>query len=102
MEVRPGDAPAVDRHGPRLLPLDPGGDAQERRLPASRGPEQADDLAGRERQRDVVEDGDAAVAVADAVSDSRTHPSARALHPAPIRQILRIAKQRTLPSRAGR
>ena len=45
--ARVRDDPAGDRHAARVLALDAGGDAQERRLAAARGPEQAGHLAAR-------------------------------------------------------
>ena len=45
----------VEAHRSRIRRLEPGEDAQERRLAATRGPEQREQLALRHLQRDIVE-----------------------------------------------
>jgi hypothetical protein len=52
------DRLAVDQHRPDVRPLQPGQDPQQGRLPAAVRPEQADKIAGRHLQAQVLEDWD--------------------------------------------
>ena len=53
--VGPGDLVPVDEHAAGAWPLDTGGYPEQRRLAASGGSQQADDLARRHVEADIVE-----------------------------------------------
>ena len=53
---------AVDQHAPRRRALDAGGDPEQGRLAAARGPQQAEDLRRRDVEADLVEREDVAIA----------------------------------------
>ena len=49
---------AAEQHAATRGGLEPADDAQQRRLAAAVGPQQADELAGLDAERDGVDDGD--------------------------------------------
>ncbi len=60
--VGSGDLLTVDQHAARGRALDAGGDPEQGRLAAARGPQQAEDLRRRDVEADVVEREDVAIA----------------------------------------
>jgi hypothetical protein len=63
----------LDHHPPAGRPLEPGGDVEDRALAAARRPEQGDELLRRDRERHVVDGGDAAEALGDLLETDTRH-----------------------------
>ncbi len=58
---------AIEQDAPRIGMLEPGDDPEQRGLAAAGGPQQRDELARREIERDVVQGNELAEGLADAL-----------------------------------
>ena len=58
-------------HGAEVLPLEPGDDAQQRRLAAAARPEETHELAVADLEADAIESDDGAESLRDAVEGDR-------------------------------
>src|SRR5206468_2799722 len=63
--ARSGDRLAIEKHLAARLGVEPGEDARERRLAAARGPDDADELAPVDVERDVAQGLDLALGRAE-------------------------------------